>query len=60
MELPFAALQHLCAPFLTMIESLPDPQREALAVAFGLSSGATPTPFLVGLAVLGLFSESAE
>jgi DNA-binding CsgD family transcriptional regulator len=60
MELPFAALQHLCAPVLALMERLPGPQRDALAVAFGLSAGPSPNPFLVGLAVLGLLSETAE
>jgi tetratricopeptide (TPR) repeat protein len=60
MELPFAALQHLCSPFHDLMDRLPQPQREALAVAFGLSAGASPNPFLVGLAVLGLLSETAE
>ena len=60
MELAFAALQHLCAPILGLVERLPDPQREALSVAFGLSAGRPPDPFLVGLAVLGLVSEAAE
>src|SRR5215207_3788403 len=60
MELPFAALQHLCSPFLELMERLPLPQRDALAVAFGLSAGPSPNPFLVGLAVLGLLSEAAE
>ena len=60
MELAYAALQQLCSPSLAHLERLPDPQREALAVAFGLSTGQAPNTFLVGLAVLGLLSEVAE
>ncbi|HEY0343914.1 MAG TPA: AAA family ATPase [Solirubrobacteraceae bacterium] len=60
MELAFAALQQLCSPSLDLIEHLPDPQREAMEVAFGLSAGRPPNPFLVGLAVLNLLSEAAE
>src|SRR6476469_8098886 len=60
MELPFAALQQLCSPILDRSERLPDPQRDALEVAFGLSAGPAPDPFLVGLAVLGLLAEAAE
>jgi DNA-binding CsgD family transcriptional regulator len=60
MELAFASLQQLCAPILGLSERLPDPQHEALSVAFGLSAGRPPDPFLVGLAVLGLVSEAAE
>jgi DNA-binding CsgD family transcriptional regulator len=60
MELDYAALQRLCSPILEFIERLPDPQRNALEVAFGLSAGQAPSPFLVGLAVLGLLSEVAE
>jgi DNA-binding CsgD family transcriptional regulator len=60
MDLAFAALQQLCAPILGLSERLPDPQRDALSVAFGLSAGRPPDPFLVGLAVLGLVSEAAE
>src|ERR1700747_2683256 len=59
MELAFAALQQLCAPMLDKLEGLPDPQRAALGVAFGLSTGAAPDRFLVGLAVLSLPSEVA-
>jgi DNA-binding CsgD family transcriptional regulator len=59
MELAYAALQQLCSPILDLGERLPDPQRDALAVAFGLRSGQAPDPFLVGLAVLGLLSEAA-
>jgi DNA-binding CsgD family transcriptional regulator len=60
MELPYAALQQLCSPILELTERLPIPQGEALAVAFGLSAGAPPSPFLVGLAALGLLSEASE
>jgi DNA-binding CsgD family transcriptional regulator len=60
MELPYAALQQLCSPILDLKERLPDSQRDALVVAFGLSVGSAPNPFLVGLAVLGLLSEAAE
>jgi DNA-binding CsgD family transcriptional regulator len=60
MELPFAALHQLCAPILPFAEHLPDVQREAIAVAFGVSSGPAPDPFLIGLAVLGLLSDAAE
>jgi hypothetical protein len=47
MELTFAGLQQLCAPMLGLLERLPGPQRDALGVAFGLSSGDAPDPFLV-------------
>ena len=60
MELDHAALQQLCSPIVELIDHLPDPQRDALGVAFGLSDGQAPNPFLVGLAVLGLLSEAAE
>ena len=60
MELPFAAAQQLCAPFLEFMERLPQPQRDALDVAFGLSKGPAPEPFLVGLAILGVLAEAAE
>src|ERR1700693_5261513 len=60
MELPFAALQQLCSPILDRSGGLPGPQRDALSVAFGLSAGQAPNPFLVGLAALGLLSEASE
>ena len=60
MELAYAALQQLCAPILELTKRLPQPQRDALAVAFGLRAGPAPNPFLVGLAALGLLSEAAE
>ena len=60
MELAFAALQQLCAPMLDKLVGLPDPQRDALGVAFGPNPGAAPDRFLVGLAALSLLSEAAE
>ena len=48
MELAYAALQQLCAPMLEGVERLPDPQRDALGVAFGLRAGEAPDRFLVG------------
>ena len=60
MELAFAALQQLCAPMLDRLDRLPTPQQDALGVAFGLRAGNAPDRFLVGLAVLSLFSEVAE
>ena len=59
-ELAFAGLQQLCAPMLDRLEHLPDPQRDALGTAFGLTVGEPPDRFLVGLAVLSLLSDAAE
>jgi DNA-binding CsgD family transcriptional regulator len=59
MELPFAGLHRLCAPMLAEIYRLPDPQQNALRVAFGLTSGNAPDRFLVALAALGLLAEAA-
>jgi len=59
MELAFAALHQLCAPMMDRLERLPVPQRDALRTAFGMSAGRAPDRFLVGLAVLGLLSETA-
>ena len=60
MELAFAALQQLCAPLLESPPCLPEPQRDALQVALGVSPGPPPDRFLVGLAVLGLLADIAE
>jgi DNA-binding CsgD family transcriptional regulator len=59
-ELAFAALQRVCAPILDRLVHLPGPQREALEVAFGLKNGPPPDRFMIGLGVLGLFSEAAD
>ncbi len=60
MELPFAGLHQLCGPMLDRLGALPEPQRVALSVALGLSSGEPPDRFLVALAALSLLSEVAE
>ena len=60
MELAFASLHQLCGPMLDRLPRLPGPQRQALEIVFGLRDGAAPDRFLVGLAVLSLFSEVAD
>jgi DNA-binding CsgD family transcriptional regulator len=60
MELPYAGLHQLCAELLDDREQLPAPQRDAVATAFGLSSGIPPDRFMLGLAVLSLLSNAAE
>ncbi len=57
LALPFAALQQLCSPGLASLEQLPEPQRDSLQVAFGLTAGPAPDRLLVGLAVLNLLSQ---
>jgi hypothetical protein len=59
MELAFAGLHQLCALLLDRLGAVPEPQREALCTASGMSGGPAPDRFLVGLAVLGLLSEVA-
>ncbi|WP_266377488.1 helix-turn-helix transcriptional regulator [Streptomyces canus] len=60
MELPYASLHQLCAPFLDKLGELPGPQRDALRVAFGMAAGDPPDRFLVGLAVLTLLTRASE
>ena len=60
MELAFSGLHQLCAPLLGQLDRLPMPQRDALRVVFGLTTGPAPDRFLVGLAALSLVSEVAE
>ena len=54
LELAYAGLHQLCAPLLDRLPALPQPQADALSVAFGITSGAPPGRFLVGLAALSL------
>ena len=60
MELAFAGLHQLCAPFLNRLDRLPAPQHAALGTAFGLRPGEPPDRFLVGLAVLSLLADVAD
>ena len=60
MELPFAGLHQLCAPMLGRLDSLAEPQRHGVSVAFGLASGHNPDPFLVALGALSLMAETSE
>jgi len=60
MELAYASLHQLCAPVLDRLERLPAPQREALHVVFGMTSGTAPDRFLVGLGILSLLSDAAD
>ncbi|MGH3181901.1 MAG: ATP-binding protein [Streptosporangiaceae bacterium] len=60
MELPFAGLHQLCAPVPGRLDALPEPQRDALSVAFGISFEDAPDRFLVALAALSQLAEIAE
>ncbi|MFI8301213.1 ATP-binding protein [Streptomyces nigra] len=56
MELSYAGLHQLCAPLLDHLDDLPEPQQNALSVAFGMRAGAAPDRFLVGLSALSLLA----
>ena len=60
MELAFAGLHQLCAPLLDRLGRLPGPQQQALEIVFGLSTGAAPDRFLVGLGLLSLLADAAD
>ncbi|KZM77121.1 AAA family ATPase [Cellulosimicrobium sp. I38E] len=58
--LAYAGLHQLVAPLADRFDRLPRPQATALRAALGLGDdGRAPDPFLVGLAVLRLLTESS-
>ena len=60
LELGFAGLHQLLLPYLSLLESIPAPQGEALQAAFGLGAAQQPDRFLIGLGALSLLARAAE
>jgi DNA-binding CsgD family transcriptional regulator len=58
--LGFSGLHQLLRSALHLIDRIPEPQREALAVALLLRDGPAPERFAVGAAALSLLSRYAE
>ena len=58
--LGFAGLQQLLSPALLLLERIPEPQRDALAVALMLRDGPAPERFAVCVGALSLVSRLAE
>jgi DNA-binding CsgD family transcriptional regulator len=59
-ELEFAGLHQLCGQLSDHLARLAPPHQQALATAFGLSTGGEPDRFVVGVAVLSLLANAAE
>lgn len=60
MQLGYAALHRLLISYLPRVALLPEPQRDALQSAFGLTSSAPADRFMVSLAALSLLSDVAQ
>jgi DNA-binding CsgD family transcriptional regulator len=60
MQLSYAALHRLLLPYLSRLDHLPEPQRNALNSAFGLTAVAPADRFMVGLATLSLLGDVAK
>ena len=59
-ELAFAGLHQMLLPVANRIDGLPDPQRQVIDAAFGVSDLVEPDPFRVALAVYRLISDAAD
>ena len=57
---PYSGLHLLLQPLREHIAELPEPQRDALDVAFGMRAGDPPTTFLAGVATLTLLTDAAR
>jgi DNA-binding CsgD family transcriptional regulator len=60
MQLGYAALHRLLLPYLSRLDNLPGPQRDALRSAFGLTSLAPVDRFMVSLAALSVLGDVAK
>ncbi len=58
-DLAFAGLCQLCGSLSSLLGKLPDPQRVALEIAFGLLTGTAPARVLLGLGLHGLLTEAS-
>jgi DNA-binding CsgD family transcriptional regulator len=59
-EVPFASLLELLRPALGALDSIPEPQAEALAAALALRPGGAQDRFAIGAATLSLLAAYAE
>ncbi|MGW5498908.1 ATP-binding protein [Streptomyces olivaceoviridis] len=57
--LPFSGLHQLIFPFRSLIDDLPDTERDALRAALGITDAPVPDLYLVALASLNLLARAA-
>ena len=59
-EFGFAGLYQLLRPIVGLARALPEPQRQALEAAFGVTADARPDLFLVAMAALQILGHAGE
>jgi DNA-binding CsgD family transcriptional regulator len=59
-EFAFAGLHQLLRPILALASALPEPQRQALEAAFGVTGEGRPDLFLVAMAALQILGQAGE